>query len=250
MTTQPGDDDALGGLMVRYDAMCRSIDEAHRVDEVKDIHDKALALEAYAKQAKDHDAERKVTEIRLRAERRCGQLLRERDKAKGATEPGTNRGLTRSHDETASPKTLSDLRISKAQSSRWQKLANIPKAQFEASFAKPDAKPSTAGIIKGHQRRATMRGAQATPAPPAATTAPASAMPAPTPPAPSKSTPEQDHDGGALQAAKEIAALILDRPDSVVDSIFLALERSRHAVADALFTELEEARQLRRHDAA
>jgi hypothetical protein len=32
--------------LVRYDAMCRAIAEAHAVDEVKDIGDKARAIEA------------------------------------------------------------------------------------------------------------------------------------------------------------------------------------------------------------
>jgi hypothetical protein len=43
------------------------------------------------------------------------------EKAKGAREPGTNRGTTRSCGDTASP-TLAELGITKAQSSLWQKL--------------------------------------------------------------------------------------------------------------------------------
>jgi hypothetical protein len=71
------------------------------------------------------EAERQACEIRLRAERRCGVLLAEREKAKGAIEPGTNRGSTPSHAATAS-KPLADLGISRTQSSRWQKLAAVP----------------------------------------------------------------------------------------------------------------------------
>lgn len=43
--------------LVRYDAMCRAIDAAHKVDEVKDIRDKAIALEHYARQAQNTDAQ-------------------------------------------------------------------------------------------------------------------------------------------------------------------------------------------------
>lgn len=135
------------GEMVRYDAMCRAIDSAYEVDEVKDIRDKALAFEVYAKQAKNFDAESRACQIRLRAERKVGELLRGREKAKGAAEAGTNRGTTRSDDPTAS-QTLRDLGISKQQSSNWQRLADVPKEEFEAALTDPVQKPTTAGIIR------------------------------------------------------------------------------------------------------
>src|SRR5690349_7058214 len=42
------------------------------------------AIEVYTRQARDVEAETKACEIRLRAERRCGQMLRKMEKAKGA----------------------------------------------------------------------------------------------------------------------------------------------------------------------
>lgn len=137
--------------LARYDAMVRAIAECHAVDEVKDLRDKALALEMYQRQAQNLEAERKACEVRLRAERRCGEILnamREGGQmARGAAEPGTNRGTTRSHHETAS-QTLSDLGISKTQSSRWQALANVPESQFEAALRDPEIRPTTTGILK------------------------------------------------------------------------------------------------------
>jgi hypothetical protein len=73
-----------GAELIRYDAMCQAIADAYEVDEVKDIRDKARAFEIYAQQARNVEAERRACEIRLRAERRCGQLLRQMAKAKGA----------------------------------------------------------------------------------------------------------------------------------------------------------------------
>ena len=76
--------DASPTSLVRYDAMCRAIDAAFEVDEVKDIRDKAIALETYARQAKNVEAERQACEIRLRAERKAGHLTKQLEKAPGA----------------------------------------------------------------------------------------------------------------------------------------------------------------------
>lgn len=61
-----------------------AIAEYKTVDQVKDFRDKALAIEAYAKQAQDFELERDAAVARVRAERRCGELLAEMDKSKGA----------------------------------------------------------------------------------------------------------------------------------------------------------------------
>jgi hypothetical protein len=134
--------------LVRYDEMCRAIEAAYQVDEVKHIRDKAAAIEVYAKQAHNVEAERQACEIRLRAERRCGQLLREREMAKGAqgNPGGQGAAIVRSHGETA--QTLADLGLSKTQSSRFQKLADIPQDQFEAGLAAP-RRPTTSGLLAG-----------------------------------------------------------------------------------------------------
>jgi hypothetical protein len=133
--------------LARYDAMCRAIEAAYKVDEVKDIRDKARALEVYAAQAMNVEAERRACEIRLRAERRAGQLLRETEKAKGTIKQGDT--LPQSHDVTTGAQTLADQGISKKQSSDWQKLAAIPDDKFEVAL-KTDDKPSTNGIIARH----------------------------------------------------------------------------------------------------
>jgi hypothetical protein len=69
--------------------------------------------------------------------------------AKGAREPGTNRGATPLHAKSAS-ETPADLGISYVQSHRWQKLVEIPDAEFERTFA-GTGKPSTTGIITAHE---------------------------------------------------------------------------------------------------
>ena len=82
--------------IVRYEAMVYAIAQCHAIDEVKDIRDKAMALELYAKQARNTDAERKASEIRLRAERRTGELLKELARATPA-DAGKASGISRSN---------------------------------------------------------------------------------------------------------------------------------------------------------
>jgi hypothetical protein len=131
--------------LTRYDEMCRAIAAAYEVDEVKDIRDKAKAIEVYSQQAMNVDAERQACEIRLRAERRCGQLLKERQKQHGARGTGSNQYRVVETDDPTPP-TLTELHISKEQSSNWQKLADIPEEEFEQAL-KTEEKPTTSGLI-------------------------------------------------------------------------------------------------------
>ncbi len=127
--------------LVKYDEMCRAIDAAYSYDEVKDIRDKALAMAAYFKQAKNPEPERRACEIRLRAERRSGQMIAEMEKHEGGR-PLENQ----SYAATGYPPTLAELGITKDQSSKWQQLAALPQEEFEARLAGPDM-PSTSGIL-------------------------------------------------------------------------------------------------------
>lgn len=137
--------------LIRYDAMCTAIAVCSQVDEAKDIRDKARALEVYAKQALNTEAERKAGEIRLRAERRAGELLKEM-KASGeraSSRDNLNQG-PKSNGPT-SGKRLSDLGITRDQSSQWQKLAAIPEPEFETEIRKPGPKPTTEGLLNSRR---------------------------------------------------------------------------------------------------
>ena len=62
--------------LVRYDAACHALAEAKAVDEVLKIRNVAEAMRASARQAKNRELEIDAAEIRIRAERRIGQLMK------------------------------------------------------------------------------------------------------------------------------------------------------------------------------
>lgn len=116
--------------------------ECQRVDEVKDIRDKAEAMAAYARQAKDTELLQWATDIKVRAERKAGELLaasaasgERAGKADGGKKAAAERWGSTSHETTSYPPTLAEIGITKDQSSRWQSLAEMSEEHFETAVA-------------------------------------------------------------------------------------------------------------------
>lgn len=126
--------------LIRYEAARVALAEAHRVDEVKDIRDKAEAMAAYARQAKDSELIQYATEIKVRAERRCGEMLTTTEKNRGAAGVGPIEVARYDRDTP----TLAQMGISKDESSRYQQLAAMPADHFETAVATAKA---TAGEV-------------------------------------------------------------------------------------------------------
>ncbi len=134
--------------LVRYDAARLALQEAHTVDEAKDIRDKAAAMAAYARQASDGELQVWAAEIKLRAEHRAGQLLKDIEKAEGGRPTKTSNTQI---PVSEAPPTLASLGVTKKQSSDWQVVAELSDEELQAAFdagAKSGRPATTATLVR------------------------------------------------------------------------------------------------------
>jgi len=113
--------------LVRYEAACKALAEARAVDEVQDIRNKAEAMRVYGMQAKNKTLEVDAAEIRIRAERKLGELIAQQKAGNGLAKPGPKSVPTGNRIPT-----LAEAGIDKKLSSRAQKMAAVPAEEFEA----------------------------------------------------------------------------------------------------------------------
>lgn len=139
----------MGTYLAHFDVAKKALIEAKSIDEVKAIRDKAEMLRAYAKQAKESlEMQNYCAEIKLRAERRAGEMLREQEKNPGGQ---AEHESYRSHDVTTRIPRIEDLGINRMQSSRWQKIADLEEETFEQHIDtyKQEAKElTTASVLR------------------------------------------------------------------------------------------------------
>jgi N6-adenosine-specific RNA methylase IME4 len=128
--------------LVKLDQARQWLAEARSLPEVKEVRDWAAAMSAFVQQqGYSLDIQNHAAEIKVRAERKAGELLREMEKAKGAANgtPGPGRGhknaVAESYHVLHQPK-LADLGITKRQSAHWQQEASLPPEQFEQYLAR------------------------------------------------------------------------------------------------------------------
>lgn len=113
----------------RFSAARRALAEARNIDEVKDVRDKAEALRAYAIQrGESHEMQNDIAEIKVRAERRIGELIPQMQERGELVRQGQRQDLT-------DCKVLADYSINYRQSSQWQASADLPDEIFERYIA-------------------------------------------------------------------------------------------------------------------
>jgi hypothetical protein len=122
--------------LVKYEAAKFALAEAVRADEVMNIRDKSAAIAAAARVAKDKQLEIDASEIRIRAERRLGEMLREQKQGEGLNKGAAGSVVTGTHRDPVmdTTPTLASVGISKKLSSRAQSLAAIPVEDFEVTL--------------------------------------------------------------------------------------------------------------------
>jgi hypothetical protein len=122
--------DGLGDLS-QYDIALRALAAAKDLSEVVEIADKAAALKEYARRAHDRTAEIDAAELRVRAERRLGEIIIKHEG--GRPKNAGARGVGKSGVPSAHP-TLTDMGIDKKLSSHAQKVARIETPKFEKNL--------------------------------------------------------------------------------------------------------------------
>lgn len=120
-------EEEMSDQIVVMEKVSRDVSRIASVGEAKEYRDRAAALSAYARSAGESlELVNQCQEVRLRMERRAGELL-------DLEIPHGGDRVSRSRAATL---LLSDLGISKSQSFRWRRIASIPEPIFEAFLDK------------------------------------------------------------------------------------------------------------------
>jgi hypothetical protein len=127
-TTLPAPSQTSAPLPQRYEAARAAIAECERIDECKNWSDKAAAMASYARQAKDDSLRVMAVRIQARAERRCGELLKQIPRADEATRYGQVAAVP----PVTRTQAATDSGLSERQRKTALRIANVPAATFDA----------------------------------------------------------------------------------------------------------------------
>jgi hypothetical protein len=131
-----------------------AIDTATTVDEVKSVLEQWTGLAAYARAAKNTDLEADAAEIKMRAERRLGEMMQAQKETVGFHKGGRPQETGSARDPVSEkPGTLGEAGIDKHLADRARKEAAKPKEQFEENVAKKKH-----DVLKGKGNTKTVKG--------------------------------------------------------------------------------------------
>ena len=122
--------------LAKYEQAKSAVALCVKVDEAKDIHDKAEALRVYAVQANDPELETWAAEIKIRARRRIGELSAAIEPAQGQR---TDK-LLPPGGRSSKSEALRAAGLSVQVAHRCEQIAAIPEREFEQVLAEKKAK--------------------------------------------------------------------------------------------------------------
>jgi hypothetical protein len=132
--------------LLNIEAALQLLAEAKTIEEVTEIRSYAEAVRLVARQAKAGlEAQNQAAELKLRAERRAGEMLATMERHQRED------NFPKSMASTSDKPTLSDIGVTKDQSSNWQQIASIPESDFEQHIeeTKSNGKElTTAGVMR------------------------------------------------------------------------------------------------------
>ncbi len=128
-----------------WDGLKNAIEQAHSVIDLRKIRDQAEAYRYALKVAgESREVVRKAEEIKLRAERRAGEILPKSPKQR----PGSYQQKQRFIADTVDiPPSYKELGITKMDAMKWQRVASIPAKDFER-WLKSSDEVSSAGALR------------------------------------------------------------------------------------------------------
>ena len=146
--------------LVKLEGAVRMLAEAGTLEEVKHVHDIAQAAAEYARAARlGLEAQNSAAEIKLRAERKAGEMLAGLERAT----PQMARIMSNAGRDSEYATVLEETDTTRQAAARWQKIAALPDDQFEEYIAETKAERAeltTTGILRFERELARVAVAQ------------------------------------------------------------------------------------------
>lgn len=143
--------DEAADSLVLIDKARAALAQAETLSDIGAVREIAERARRYASAAKlGREAENHAARLRIEAERKAGALLAQTEKRNGG-----DAMKARSPDVTELPPKLSDLGVTKKQSSDWQRIARVPDEVFEAHVEQVQRKGealTTSGVVEVAKR--------------------------------------------------------------------------------------------------
>jgi len=142
--------------LATIDRASKMLAEASSLEDIKAVHDIAQAAVEYAKAARlGAEAARHAAAVKLRAERKAGELLAglERD---GGESTQFGRPTLDAREPSPYAAALAGSGTTRQDANRWQQVAEVPANEFD-SYLDKAAELTTAGLLREYVRAAQSR---------------------------------------------------------------------------------------------